>query len=155
MPDLLTGFEEADSGWVSMARGNVDYLFPNSPGARLRRAEGTFLDQAFYAAERLTEVASRPHFLVTGDFDADGHKDLVLASRDDPLLFWSAGDGSGQLGPVQSIDLPGLPTFVGSGEIGRRDGLEDLFVGVDTPDGSLMLIFQSAASRPQGPLSGS
>ena len=151
MPDLLIGFEEAGSGWVRLARGNVDYLFPNSPGAALRREEGTFLDQPFYPAGVRFQVPFRPELLVAGNFDADGHKDVVLAHGDDSLLFWSAGDGSGQFGPLRSIELPGFPTFVGSGEIGRCDGLEDLFVGVETADGSVMMIFQSAAGALQSP----
>jgi len=40
------------------------------------------------------------------------------------------------------VTLPGAVTALAAGEINRRDGLADLVVGVDGPDGSAVLVFE-------------
>ena len=148
MPDLAVGFRLEGQYTIRIARGNVDFLFPESAGARARRAEGKLREGPFFPFGREKEIGIAPDFLVAGDFDADGHRDLVLASRDAPQLLWLAGDGSGKFGETRSIELAGLPTFVGTGEIGRPDGLSDLFVGVEGDESARLLVFQD----PEGAL---
>ncbi|MGH9760517.1 MAG: hypothetical protein ACREAC_06700 [Blastocatellia bacterium] len=42
----------------------------------------------------------------------------------------------------KTIDLPGKVTALASGEINRRDGLEDIVVGVMTDRGAEVLVFE-------------
>src|SRR5215208_1762537 len=47
MPDLVTGYSFEDRGIVTLMRGNVDAIYPNSPAAQQRRANGTFTHAPF------------------------------------------------------------------------------------------------------------
>lgn len=148
VPDLIVGFEADRGGVVVFHRGNVDAIYPNAPEAQARRTRGTFTDAPFLSAVRAFEVSVPPEFLGTGDFDADGHWDLVTASRAKAELRWHRGDGTGSFGPAEVIAIPGRPTALVAGEVNRRDGLDDLAVGVDGPDGPMLLVFEA----PEGAL---
>ncbi|HWP42589.1 MAG TPA: VCBS repeat-containing protein, partial [Blastocatellia bacterium] len=85
LPDLITSYAAGDRGFLTVYRGNVDSLFPNTAEARLRRASGEFTDSPFLAPARIFQAPSPPEFLTAGDFDADGHSDLAVASSQSNL----------------------------------------------------------------------
>ncbi len=81
MPDLVVGYEVEGGGVVTVQRGNVDAVYPNSPEARARRAEGRFGDAPFQETAAAFVVPEAAQFVGAGDFDADGHADVVAARR--------------------------------------------------------------------------
>jgi hypothetical protein len=87
--------------------------------------------------------------LGAGDFDADGHWDVVGAARGSGRLWWLPGDGRGGFGDAQQVKLPGVVTALTVGEINRRDGLDDVVVGISGKDGPQVLVFE----WPEGALS--
>jgi len=144
MPDLVTGYALPSGGMLTLHRGNVDSVYPTTEGARRRKAEGTFSDVPFLSPGHTVDVDSAPDFIETGDFDADGHQDIVLASREDGSLFFMAGDGTGKFKSTEALVLPGRVTALASGDVNRRDGLSDLAVAVDAADSPKLLVFEGS-----------
>ncbi|MBM4460101.1 MAG: hypothetical protein FJ011_20455, partial [Chloroflexi bacterium] len=116
VPDLVSGYDGPGGGILSWQRGNVDVLWPNSPAAQKRRAEGTFTDAAFLSSARLYALPVAPNFLGAGDFDADGHWDVVAAG--------ASGDGGGIYASTCDLTL-GNNTVQGNrgGAIGSGGGI--------------------------------
>ena len=148
VPDLLSGFGAQSGGIISVYRGNVDSIYPNSPEALARKSNGAFTNAPFLSPARLFEVPSAPDFIEAGDFNADGFMDVAIASRGSNRLYVLNGDGSGGLEGARSVELPGEVTAMASGDVNRRDGLTDLVVGVTGAEGQKLLVFEG----PEGAL---
>ncbi len=141
--DLVTA--DAD-GTLKFYRGNVDSMFPDSPQAKRHKAEGTFLDSPFYATEKTFPLGLRPDYLVVGDFNGDGRKDVLAAAKGDNGLQLLTGDGRGNFAAPATILLPGKITALGVGEIGRADGQSDVAVAVENGKSSQLVVFE----QPEG-----
>ena len=133
--DLIVGYRNSHAGLVTLHRGNVDALYPHHPAARNRAEQGAFTNSPFLSPVRMFEVPATPDFLEVGDFDGDGHRDVVAAARGDDALYLLAGDGRGGLEPARRLDLPGQVTTMLAGEINRADGRIDLIVGISDLSG--------------------
>jgi uncharacterized repeat protein (TIGR01451 family) len=145
MPDLVGGYATGGgAGAIAIHRGNVDALWPY--GTALRN--GT--PPAFLPDARVVAVPEQPDFLGAGDFDADGHWDIVTARLGSHALYLLRGDGHGGFAPPEKIDLPGAVTALATGEINRLDGLTDIAVGVTGDAGSQILVFESPAGALRG-----
>ena len=72
VPDLVATYTAPDRGVVVVHRGNVAAIYPH-----LGSRAGSF----FHDAPRSFDVRLAPDFLGAGDFDGDGHRDLVIAQR--------------------------------------------------------------------------
>jgi hypothetical protein len=147
--DLLTGYQSAEGGIVTLLRGNPDALYPNTAEAQQRRAEGSFTDAPFLSPALSYAAPEGADFLGAGDFDGDSHCDAVIAHRGSHRLYFLSGDGRGGLALSQTIELQGKVTALVAGEINRRDGLNDLVVGIIGEAGAKALVFESpeGASR--------
>ncbi|MEW6211784.1 MAG: VCBS repeat-containing protein, partial [Acidobacteriota bacterium] len=115
--DLVCGYEHEGRGIIALHRGNVDSIYPNSLEAQQRRAKGEFTDAPFLSPARVFASAESVDFIGAGDFDADGHWDVVVASRGSSKLNLLSGDGRGGLGEAEQIELPGAVTAMTVGEI--------------------------------------
>ena len=143
-PDLVCGYLGADGeGMLTIYTGNEDSIYPNSPDAQRRKASGAFTDAAFLSPARAYRAIEPVDFLGAGDFDADGHADVVMAARTSATLYLLAGDGRGNLELARRIDLPGRVTALAVGEVNRADGLADLAVGIAGSGGAEALVFES------------
>src|SRR5439155_4197127 len=128
-----------NGGILTIHRGNVDFLFPNSPDAQLHRARGELIDAPFFPEARAIDIPVSPDFIGAGDFDNDGHRDVIVAARGSHSLYLLSGDGHGNFKPSQAIPLPGAITALTAGEINLADGLVDIVVGVVPEDGPKVL----------------
>lgn len=135
MPDLAAAYAVPAGGIVALHRGNVDALWPE--GRRARTAP------AFLPDARVFRLPEAPDLLGAGDFDADGHFDLVAAHLGSRSFYLLRGDGHGGFAPPERIALPGAITALTTGEINRADGLTDIAIGVTSSGGSLVLVFES------------
>src|SRR5688500_4361796 len=129
VPDLVSGYAHDGAGIVTAHRGNVDAIYPNAPVAQQRRAAGQFTDAPFLSPAQVFQVAATPDFIGTGDFDGDGHWDLIVVSHGGRVIHLLAGDGRGRFQQDVEIKLPGTVTAVSTGEVNRADGLTDIVVG--------------------------
>ncbi|MEW6209571.1 MAG: VCBS repeat-containing protein [Acidobacteriota bacterium] len=148
VPDLICGYEHEGRGIVVLHRGNADSIYPNSAEAQQRRASGEFTDAPFLSPARVFALSEAADLIGAGDFDADGHWDVVTASRNGDKLNLLSGDGRGELGEAKQVELPGAVTAMVVGEINRRDGLDDVVVGVMGAEGAKALVFEG----PEGAL---
>ena len=136
MPDLVAGFGGvADS--ALLYRGSVEALFPSEAVRGLDR----FTVPPFPTAPVELALPVRPDFLAAGDFDADGHADLLAASRDRAELVVLPGDGRASFGLPRRISLPDLPTSLLTADLDREDGLPDVVVALRS---ARLLVFESA-----------
>ena len=107
VPDLVTGYSHDNRGIVSLLRGNVDSIYPNSPEAKQREATGNLTQAPFISPAQLFDAGVAADFVGSGDFDADGHWDVVVAARGKKSLSFLRGDGRGSLAEAGVISLPG------------------------------------------------
>jgi len=138
VPDLVSGFAVGKGGVITMHRGNVNALWPY--GAALRNGP----PPAFLPNARTFAIPEAPNFIAAGDFDADGHWDVVTAQLGSSALYFLKGDGHGGFAAPQRIPLPGSVTAMIAGEFNRADGLTDLIVAVNGAGGPQVLVFESA-----------
>ena len=141
VPDLICGYGGTRKGVLTLHRGNVDAIYPHHPAAQQRKREGTFTDSPFLTRVRIFQVPVTPDFVAAGDFDQDGHLDVIATARGHDGLYLLSGDGRGVLEPARQLGLPGEITMMLAGEIDRRDDLVDLIVGIHGSDGSGALVF--------------
>ncbi|MBZ0112732.1 MAG: VCBS repeat-containing protein, partial [Thermoanaerobaculia bacterium] len=150
VPDLVVGTSD---GWIALHPGRADAIWGFTPDALGRKANGTFDARPFGGAVTRVEIGGPAELLGTGDFNADGHADVVVGQVGATHLGWLAGDGRGQLGPVVAIALPGVVTALAVDDVNRRDGLADVLVGVLSDDGPALFVFEGPdgafAARPE------
>jgi VCBS repeat protein len=142
VPDLVAGYAYGDRGILTVHRGNVDSIYPNAPEAKQRRQTGTFSDAPFLSPALVIEVSAAADFVAAGDFDADGHWDIVAASRSDNRLHFFAGKGVGRFATEEPIPLTGAVTALTAGDVNRRDGLTDLLIAVATAEDYSLNVFE-------------
>jgi len=151
--DLISGYAYERRGIVTIHRGNVDSIYSNAPEAKQRRANRTFTDAPFLSPARVFDSPAGADFIGAGDFDGDGHSDVIVASRGRSALHLLAGDGQGGFRTAQDVRLPGVLTALTTGEFNRRDGLRDIVLGVEAPDGPGIVSFEgpngAIRSRPE------
>ena len=151
VPDLVAGYAGARDGVISLRRGDVDAVFPNTPEAILHRSRLSAppgpdsIQSPFFSTTRVFDVAGAPQFIIAGDFDADGHQDIVAAAAGSSSLVLLAGDGTGGFGSARSITLSGAVTALATGDANRMDGLADIVVAVTGTAGSKLLVYEGSA----------
>jgi hypothetical protein len=155
VPDLVSGWRTSSQrapggGLLTLYRGNLDSIYPDSPQAQARKAAGTFTEAAFLSPAYVFDPLTIPDFLVAGDFDGDGHWDVAAAARGGSALHLLPGDGRGGFAPVVVANLPGAVTALAAGEVNRRDGLQDIIIGVSAPGGAQLLVFEDPAGALKG-----
>ncbi len=133
VPDLVSGYPGPGGGILVLHQGNADSIYSK---------DGDHSASPFLSPARVFHLPETPGFLGAGDFDADGHLDIVATEVDSRALHLLAGDGRGNLGQAVRIELAGKVTAFVAGEINRADGLTDLAVAVQGPDGAEVLIFE-------------
>jgi hypothetical protein len=106
--DVVAGYSSKNGGVVVLMRGNPDAFAPRDLTLYGKAAKGnvppTFLSKASAFA-----LPESPDLLVTGDFNRDGNKDVLVAARGGNL-YLLAGDGHGNLLSPQAVPLPGQVT---------------------------------------------
>ena len=128
---------------VTLYRGNIHKLWPNTAAAREERSRSRLASQPFLAPTLAGALSLSPDLVAALDFDADGHLDLVAARRTGRRLAFLRGDGRGSFAKESFVELAGQIDTLVAGEIHRRDGLDDLVVGISDDSGSSLLVFQS------------
>src|SRR5262249_46136416 len=123
VPDLVCGYRAQRGGVLTVHRGNVDSIYPNTPEATARRARGSYTHAPFLAPVQVFAAPAIPDFIETGDFNADGHLDIAVASRGGRVIYILEGSGAGGLARTEMIDLPGKLTALAGGDVNRPDGL--------------------------------
>jgi hypothetical protein len=154
--DLLTGYVGPSGGILTLHRGNPYSVYPkatsgNGEMGKWGNGETNSLthlpiDQLtrapFLSPAHVFESPAAPEFVGVGDFNADGHLDVVTAARRSNALYMMAGNGQGGFDSTDMIELPGAVTALVTGEINRADGLTDVVVGIAGSQESQVLVFE-------------
>jgi hypothetical protein len=141
--DAVAGYAGPKGGIIVLWRGNADAIYPNSPEAQLHKKQGTFTNSPYLSPALVFEAPANPEFLAAGDFDADGHQDLLMTSRDSSQLALIKGTGKAGFESTAWIALPGNVTALAVGDVNRGDGLPDIVVATATSGIARMLVFES------------
>ncbi|MEM1092148.1 MAG: FG-GAP-like repeat-containing protein [Pseudomonadota bacterium] len=131
--DLAVSFALEQGSEVTVFRGRRNSRL--TAAASPRFSEPLTTQQTSWPATRL----------LTGDFDADGHLDLLAAREGETTVQPLLGDGQGSLRFGKAMAFPGEITAITSGEVNRRDGLADLVVSVVSNGEALAMVYQSGA----------
>jgi CSLREA domain-containing protein len=150
-PDLLAGYANNGSGILTIQRGNNEAFAPTDDSIFPRIQAGYNPDSLSSIAE-IYQVPEPADFVVTGDFNRDAVKDVLVAARGGGA-YLLAGDGQGGLTAPRQISLSGSVTAVAAAEFGMSDGKADLAVGVFGTEGPSLLIFPSTEGGLSAPLS--
>ncbi len=140
-PDVVAGYAFNGAGMITLQRGNPDAFAPADDSVFVRMQQGYNPDSLLPGADVYALPVS-PDFLVTGTFTHDSEKDVLFAAKGG-ALYLMEGNGAGQLGAPQQIDLPGPVTALAAGEFRAADGFTDVAVGVTGPGGESLLIFDA------------
>jgi CSLREA domain-containing protein len=138
VPDIVCGYA---GGKLALYRGNADSINPNSPGAQQRKTQGAFTDEPFLPTIQTLDLPETSE-LVAGDFNADGHKDILAYAVGGNSFYMLAGNGRGTFLAQQQIKSGGRITAAVTGEIGRADGQSDIAVAITSENGSELLVYE-------------
>ena len=81
-----------------------------------------------FESQTVFAVPFRPDHLASGDFDADGHFDLVVTSPGSRSLFWIFGNGKGEFKSTAETFLAEPIEELSVVDTIRKDGLADVFI---------------------------
>jgi hypothetical protein len=136
--DLATGYRTSGGGAIAILHGNPDALAPKDTSLYAKAMAGS-VPPTFQSKAAVFALPVSPDFIATGDFDRDGHKDVLAAARGGALYLMN-GDGKGNLAKPQLVQLLGGVTAMAA----IADG--HVAVATDGAGGPTVVILAPAAS---------
>lgn len=94
------------------------------------KADGTFVDRKQLSGRRQVAFPVAVH---VGDFDGDGHTDLVVSDFHAPRLYYFRGDGTGNFAEGVPIDAGGPVNDFKAADVNRDGHLDLVTVTTTTP----------------------
>ncbi|MBK6749167.1 MAG: hypothetical protein IPG67_03955 [Acidobacteria bacterium] len=128
-PDLVSGYRSSGGGFLVVYYGNERAYSPSDEEVLRGIREETRFPMPFESA-RIVRLGDAPELLVTGDFDRDGLKDIVAATRGASSIELVASDRENGFRGVERVAVAGSITAIGAGQISAGDANADLVVGV-------------------------
>lgn len=140
--DLVGGFDSDGRGFISQWRGRDRSVRQIPRQTKTQAIEATVTEDAFFQPTVVLQFPTKNDFVGAGDFDADGHADIVTGSYGGTVLYYLSGDGHGRFKQPQQRELSGTLRKLITGDLNRADGLTDLVVGVSGPTGDRIVVFE-------------
>lgn len=129
------------------ASGNLRFYRGNSRRIGDNAAKGFENEiRPFDLTDKSFALNVSPDFLAAGDFNADGHPDILGAAKGANFLALLSGDGRGNFSQAQTVSINGNLTAFETGEIGRKDGQTDVAVAFTNKNGAFLAVFEHPES---------
>jgi hypothetical protein len=106
--DVVAGYSTKNGGAIVLMLGNPDAYAPTDLSLYKKAMQGS-VPATFLSKASVFAVQESPDLMVTGDFNRDGYKDVLIAAHGGGL-YLLAGDGHGNLLAPQAVPLPGQVT---------------------------------------------
>jgi CSLREA domain-containing protein len=142
-PDLICGYASVGGGLVTLHLGNPEAFGPTRPETIQSIIQGEYPDP-FLAEAAVLWTPEMPEFVAAGDFDRDGHLDIITGARGSGALYLLAGDGNQGFHEPRAVPLPGLLTTMAVGQKTQTDSWADVVVGIVGPDGPALLVYETS-----------
>lgn len=139
--DLVVAYGGDKGAFAVVTLGDIRFRL-GAHHDRERELDGLPPERPFATEGVVYDLPFVPHWAEVGDWDSDGDFDVVFAAQGWAQLFWMAGDGQGRLDAGRMIDLEGGVTAFVSGDVNRRDALDDLVVAINGKAGPALLVFE-------------
>ena len=136
--DLVVGYATSSGGALAIYRGNLDAFAPQSQASFEAIGRGEF-PEPFLSNAHVMDVPATPDFLATGDFNGDGHLDIVMGSRANAALLIFFGDGHGHFTQPLALALPGAVTALAAERIDIHSTVADILVSTSGPKPALLV----------------
>src|ERR1700722_17826274 len=136
--DVVAGYSTNSGGVLALFHGNPDAYAPTDTTLYQKAMKGS-VPATFLSKASALSLPESPDLLVTGDFNHDGNKDVLVATRGSNNLYLLAGDGSGNLLAPQVVPVLGQVRAFATTDDGP------LAVSRDSPNGSQLTIFASSS----------
>ena len=104
-PDVVAGYSTEGGGVLTLLLGNPDAYAPKDTSLFQKAMRGE-VPATFLSSGTAYALPESPDLIVTGDFNRDGHQDVLVAARGGNL-YLLAGDGKGNLGAPKPVSLAG------------------------------------------------
>ena len=138
--DIVGGYASAEGGVITLYQTNRDSIAPSTEEIHTGMMNGIFpapfLPEAFSFA-----VPAAVDFIGVGDFNRDGFKDVLTATRGGSALHLMAGDGRGNFRYERNVELTGPVTAMLVDDVNHYDGMADVIIGLG---GAKALIYHNA-----------
>jgi CSLREA domain-containing protein/uncharacterized repeat protein (TIGR01451 family) len=141
-PDLISGHAVSGGGVVTLRLGNPEAFAPTRRQTIQAIANGQY-PSPFVSETTVFETPEAPEFLAAGDFDRDGHLDILTAARGSGALYMLPGDGNHGFGTPRAVSLPGRLTAMTTGQKTQTDGWPDVVVGIVGDDGPALIVYET------------
>jgi len=130
--DVVAGYSGNGGGFLVLMRGNPDAFAPTDLTLYGKAAKGN-VPPTFLSKAAVFTVPESPDLIATGDFNRDGYKDVLVASRGGSL-YLLAGDGHGNLLAAKAVPV--------LGQVRALDVTPDghVALSLDAPNGSQLAI---------------
>lgn len=137
--DLAVGYATPGGGAIVVHRGNLDAFAPQSDASFQAIGRGEF-PAPFLPQAKVVGIPIRPDFLAAGNFTGKGNTDLVAASKGGNALYIFPGDGKGNFGQPQILNLSGGVTALAAGNLGNGQAFTNIVAGIANSQKSFSLL---------------
>ncbi|MGA3193555.1 MAG: hypothetical protein ABSD39_01005, partial [Terriglobales bacterium] len=103
--DVVAGYSSKNGGVLALYKANPDAFAPTDTSLYQKAVEGN-VPPTFLPNAKVFVLPESPDLIVTGDFNLDGRKDVLVAARGGSLYFL-AGDGHGNFAAPQLVTTAG------------------------------------------------
>ncbi len=135
-PDVIAANGAVGLGSIRVFRGNSEAIYGANSSTRSV--------EPFFGNAPVLALPATPDFIEAGDFNGDGHQDLLFASRLGNKIFLLAGDGKGSFDEAREIAVNGEITAMTTGEFNHHDGVIDLAVALQSENKFEILLYQNS-----------
>jgi hypothetical protein len=132
--DVVAGYSTNSGGVLTLLRGNPDAYAPADATLYQKAMKGS-VPPTFLSKASAFSLPESPDLLITGDFNRDGNKDVLVGARGSNNLYLLAGDGTGNLLAPQVVPLLGQVRAFATTDDGH------VAVSMDGPNSSQLAIF--------------